>query len=136
MGSSKKISKEFAKNMTFEVLKWKKTHVTDINVVIKIKLNLSCICMLKYVFPIIVWCCSCRIKHLSIHTYKPLERIRKYPAFYFLKKVILYISLVLSSIACYWASTHYLHCVHCYHLPSIINFSFEHLAQNVHAISM
>ena len=32
MGSSKKISKELAKNMTFEVLKWKKTHVTDINV--------------------------------------------------------------------------------------------------------
>ena len=54
MGSSKKISKELAKNMTFEVLKWKKTHVTDINVVIKIKLNLSCICMLKYAFPIIV----------------------------------------------------------------------------------
>lgn len=54
MGSCKKISKELEKNMTFEVLKWKKTHVTDINVVIKIKLNLSCICMLKYVFPIIV----------------------------------------------------------------------------------
>ena len=54
VGSSKKISKELAKNMTFEVLKWKKTHVTDINVMIKIKLNLSCICMLKYVFPIIV----------------------------------------------------------------------------------
>ena len=54
MGSSKKISKELAKNMTFEVLKWKNTFVTDINVVIKIKLNLGCICMLKYVFPIIV----------------------------------------------------------------------------------
>ena len=52
--SSKKISKELAKNMTFAVLKWKKTRVIDISVAIKIKLNLSCICMLKYVFPIIV----------------------------------------------------------------------------------
>ena len=54
MRSSKKISKELAKNMTFAVLKWKKTRVIDISVAIKIKLNLSCICMLKYVFPIIV----------------------------------------------------------------------------------
>ena len=36
VGSGTKISKELAKNMTFEVLKWKKTHVTDINVVIRL----------------------------------------------------------------------------------------------------